>query len=213
MSDLEPIKRAPNRILNTHNTDKEVLVAYLMGKLDRTELSPKLEQKLNRMYTCADLIRKWGTRLRVEPMLIKYIQGATGEKISRQTARNIFDDTQEIFAVTNQSNSQQFWVDILLGEIMADKKKAAADGDHRAVATYDKLMKDTIKELMGTMDATIYERIQPPKVTLGYFPEELKVDKVLPDHELKKLIEKLKSKKRQKLYNQVEEAQIVPDNE
>ena len=210
---MDQIQKAPPKLLTIQNTDREKLVSYLRGTTDREQLSPTLQTHVDRMYICADLIRKWGTRLRVEPMLIRYIKDGTGETISRSTARNIFDDTQQIFAVTNQSNSQQFWVDILMGEIMADKKRAEADGDHRAVAAFDKLMKDTIKELMGTIDASIYERIQPPKIILGYYPEDLKVDKVLPDHELKKLLEKLTQKKRQKLYDQVEEAQTIDDEE
>lgn len=208
MSNLEPIKKAPIKLLTTHNTDNEIIVQYLLGNLPRTELSPKLQQKVDRMYICADLIRTWGTRLRVEPMLIKYIREGTGEEISRQTARNIFDDTQMLFGAT-QKSAQQFWVDILMGELMADKKAAKAAGDFRAVASLDKVMKDTIKDLMGSVDASIYDRIQPPRIILGYFPEDLNIDQVLPKHDLDKLIEKLKQKKRQKLYDTIQEAEVI----
>ncbi|REE01121.1 hypothetical protein [Marinoscillum furvescens] len=210
---MSDIQKAPPKLLTIQNTDRELLVSYLRGNIPRAQLSPTLQTHVDRMYICADLIRKWGTRLRVEPMLIRYIKDATGSTISRSTARNIFEDTQQIFSVTNQSNSQQFWVDILMGEIMATKKKAEAAEDYRAAVSALKVMKETIKELMGTMDASIYERIQPPKIILGYYPEELRVDKVLPDHELKKLIDKLTQKKRQKLYDQVEEAQTIEDEE
>ena len=69
---MSDIQKSPPKLLTIQNTDRERLVSYLQGNTDREQLSPKLQQHVDRMYICADLIRKWGTRLRVEPMLIKY---------------------------------------------------------------------------------------------------------------------------------------------
>jgi len=188
---------APNKLLTTHNSDDDKLVAFLLGKLERTDLSPKLEEKLENMNVCADLIRKYGSRVKVTRIL------QTNHDISRATAYRLFDDTQRIFGVS-QVHDQQFWVDVLLGSIMEDIRLARTKQDFRAVASLTRVMKDTIKEFLGSADASLYERIQPPKPVLGFFPDELKnPDIPKDDDELKKLIREFKKKKKDKLYSEL----------
>lgn len=199
----EEIKPATIKLLTTHKSDDDKLVLYLQGKLQRTELSPKMEEKLDRMLTCADLIRSYGSRQKVTSMM----QSITG--LSQASAYRIFDDTQRIFG-TSAAHDQQFWVDILLGQIQEEIKRARAEGDGKTVASLLKTMKETIKDLLGSGDAGLYDRIQPAVPVIGYWPEELRTKVTTDPEKLKKLIDNFKKSKRKKGYeDEAEEAQII----
>ena len=72
------------------------------------------------------------------------------------------------------------------------------------VASFTKVMKDTIKEFLGSADASLYERIQPPQPVLGFFPEELKnPDIPKDDKELQRMIAQFRKKKKEKLYSEL----------
>lgn len=182
MSD-DLIKRAPDKVLSTH-TDEDKIIAYLQGDTKRKRLSPKLQQKYDRYRHCSDLIRRYGSRLKVVPMMEKEYG------ISYAQASRDFVNTQRIFATTQETN-QAFWVDILIGMILEDRAKAIKNEDFRAAATMLRTFKETIKELVGPADVIPYEKLIPPKMVVGFFPETLNVDN--PDN-LDELIESFKKK-------------------
>lgn len=189
----EEIKPAVNKILTVSKTDDEKLVAFLQGKLKRTELSDALQREVERMHMCADLIRKYGSRLKVAPML-KELYG-----FGDQAAYSLFDRTMRIFG-TSTVHDQQFWTDILLGGIMQDIKNATAKQDFRSVASLRKTMLETIEKLMGSAEASLYENIQPVLPVIGFWPEELKTGVPSDPAELKKLIDKFKKEKKRKFF-------------
>lgn len=181
----DEIQKAPNKLLTTKNTDNEKLIWYLQGKLKRTDLSSKVEEKLDRIMQTSDLIRRYGSRMKVVPMLEKLFD------ISTPQAYRYFNDTQAVLATTEQHN-QTFWVDILLGDIRENIKKAQLKGDYKSVTALIKIQKETIKELLGDADAAKYDELNPPVPVLGFFPEELKVK--MPDN-LDALINEFKKTK------------------
>ncbi|MFY0628695.1 MAG: hypothetical protein JXR07_20550 [Reichenbachiella sp.] len=172
MNDI--ILPAKNIIMSTKTTDEDKIVMYLQGKLKRTELSKKMEEKLNRYNHCADLIKKYGSRLKVVPMMVKKFN-LPETSYSEPQAYKDFNATQQIFGTTQQHN-QQFWVDILLGQIMQNMKKARKAGDYKSVAAFTREMRTTIKELMGTADVIPYEKLVPPVPVVGFFPDSLNVN-------------------------------------
>jgi len=194
----DPIPKAVMKQLNRKNTDDEKIVKFLQGKLKRTELSETMEKELENMRIMADLIRKHGSRLKVTEMF-KNIQG-----VSDFTAFRLFEKTQRIFGATS-SHDQQFWVDILLGGLMEDIRLARAKGDYRSVATLRKTMMTTIKDLLGSADANIYERIQPQLPVLGHWPEQLKTGVPTDPEKLGKIINSFMNKRRKKAYNNLAE--------
>ncbi len=181
-------------------SERDEIIHYLMHPeiQDSYELSTALAEKLRRMESCADLTRTWGSRFKVIPILEKRFD------ISRQTARQLYDDTQIVFGVTSKL-TQQFWVDIVIGEIMEDKRKASLAGDHRAVASMQKNMAHVIEKLMGSIDTSIYEKINPPPIVIGYFPDKLKTPNLPSDSELDIIFKKLMKKKREKIYEDIAE--------
>jgi hypothetical protein len=194
---FDEIRMAPVKYLTTHNSDDDKIVLYLQGKLPRTEVKGKLEKQIKEIKDCADLIRTYGSRLKVTKML-------ESMGMSSSKAYTLFERTQRILG-TSSPHDQKFWVDILLGQIMENVKKAQAKGDFRSVASLMKTMQDTIKDLLGTADASIYERIQPPVPVIGFFPDEIKSDVPKDPEELKKIIEKFKNAKKAKFYKEIAE--------
>jgi len=187
---MSEIQRAPDKIITIHTSDDDLLIKHFRGKLERASLSTKLQEKADNMDACYQLIRKHVSRLKVIPLMLKLFKDSNGEAISQATAYRIYDDTQRIFGETDIKN-QKFWIDIELGEIEDDIRACRAIRDYRSVAALRKLKAEYIIN-MGSGDASLYEKIQPPEFVIGFFPRSMKV--ALPkDKELKELVsEKLK---------------------
>jgi hypothetical protein len=157
--------------LNT-KTDNEKIIEFLTQDGDDIKLSKTLQLKIERMDFCHDLIKKYGSRTRIAPLIMsKY-------HVSKAQAYRIFQDTQDVFGSTHRT-SREFWLDILLGFMMDSRQKATIKGDFRSVAAIEKNMASAIEKLAGTKESIPFEKIQPAPIMIGFFPETLKVD--LPD--------------------------------
>lgn len=153
-------------------TDNEKIIEYLLQDGDGINLTKTLQEKLSRMDFCYDQIKQYGSRLRVAPLLVnKY-------GISKAQAYRVIQDTQEVYGAT-QKTSREFWLDIILGFMIDDRKKALLKGDFRSVSAMQKNMITAIEKLAGTNESIPFEKIQPAPVMIGFFPDTLKVD--LPD--------------------------------
>lgn len=162
----DEIKPAKNKLLTTQNTDVEKIVLYLQGKLKRTDLSAKVQEKVDRMKTVSDMIKKYGSRLKVVPM-IERVYG-----LSSSQSLRIFNETLMVFSITaEQVKSRDFWIDILLGQIMVGMEKALKAGDYKAHASYVGKFKETIVDLVGDDEASKYDKIQPMPIVIGFYPE------------------------------------------
>ncbi len=177
---------APKIISRLDDIDRIIL--YLQDRTDKLKLSPRLDKLLENLQTTADLIRKYGSAHKVVPMLMKDI------KISRATAYRYYSDSQQIFAATTR-NDQKFHVDILLGQIEEKIREATLDKNHNAVAKLIREKRITIAELLGGAESELYEKLQLPRIRLGFYPELLNVE-IPPEEELKAWIEKMKKPKR-----------------
>jgi len=155
------------KLLNTHS-DKDKIIRHLQGD-DSFELSDALLEKLKRYECAADLIKQYGTRHKVVPMLIKIFG------ISKRAAYLDFEETQEVFG-TSSKNSKNFYIDMIFGMMVETRKKAYAKNDFKTAATVEKNMTDLVQGYFGDKDTPDYSLVQPPSFFLGFFPEELKTE-------------------------------------
>lgn len=156
----------------TTKTDNEKIIEFLVQEGDEIRISKKLQEKLERMDTCRDLIRKYGSRTRVANILVKSFS------ISRAQAYRLFQDTQDVFGST-QRTSREFWLDIILGFMMETREKALIKGDFRSAQATENNMAKAVEKLAGDKDTIPFEKVQPPQIMIGFFPETTKVE--LPD--------------------------------
>lgn len=182
-------------------TDVDLILHHLSDKSGESKLPEDLKKKLDRLHFCADLIRQHGSRLKVVPILRKKYD------ISQRQAYQDFQDTQEIFGSTPPS-SKDFWVDILLGFIMETRHAAFQKKDFRAVTAAEKNLFNTIAEFFKG-DQIPYDKIQPPPILLGFFPELSNVQ--IPadlDDQVKKLVAEKKIQ-----IERIPEAEIIEEEE
>lgn len=185
----------------TTKTDNEKIIEFLIQDGDEIRLTKKLQEKLDRMDHCRDLIKQYGARTRVANILMKNYQ------ISRAQAYRLFQDTQDVYGAT-QRTSREFWLDILMGFMIDDRQKALLKQDFRSVATIEKNMITAVEKLAGDKDTIPFEKVQPPQVIIGFFPETTKVE--LPDDweaQVKQII-----KPKRKIDQVMHDAQIVEED-
>lgn len=184
----------------TTKTDDEVIIEHLISD-DPKPLSKALQTKLERLDVCRDLIRQYGSRVRVAKILMNQF------KISRAQAYRIFESTQAVFGAT-QKTSREFWLDILIGFMIDDREKALLKKDFRSVASIQKNMITAVEKLAGDNKALPFDKVQPPPVMIGFFPELTKVE-LDPDWEdqVKELI-----KPKRKIDRVITDAEIVDEN-
>lgn len=197
IQDRFPEKRQEQLGLRT-NTEKIIL--YLQGKLGKAKLSPAMEERLNRMKQTSELITKYGGIKKVLPILCERFG------ISFPSARRLYRDSQDAYGSITHFN-RQYHIDTYIGMVMEGINLAKGAGDFKAYAKLLELHKEAIEKFMGTNEAEMYRKIQPPDFRIGVFPEELKLK---ADPNWKSKIEKLKQDK----YNDIEEAIVLePEHE
>ena len=170
--------------LTTHS-DADLIRRYLTEPSSDVELSDALKFKLNRLTRCADLIKQYGSRIKVTSALMKEFD------LSPNQAYHDFQDTQEVFGSTPR-NSRDFYLDILLGHITETRTKAMDKGDLKTVASCDKNMLLTIAEYFKN-ESIDWNKVQIPSITVGFFPQLSNV--VVPENwreQVNELIEKKK---------------------
>lgn len=180
----------------THfNTEADIdaLIAYVYG--DRETLSPEQIEKLKRLEQCSDLIRKHGSRLKVIPLMVKLFSKG-GKPYTAKKAQQDFDDTTELFGASKPT-SKNFWFDIVLGMMMETRQNAYVKRNYSAASIIEARILGAIKDFVGDSEAYPIEKLQPPRLELGFFPEQLKVD--MPANFEDQLAKLMESKKRKEL--------------
>lgn len=185
----------------TTKTDNEKIIEYLLQDGDGLKLSKALQDKLDKMDRCHDLIKRYGSRLRVVPVLMKTLN------VSKAEGYRIFQDTQDVMGSTMRT-SREFWLDILLGFMMDSREKASIKGDFKSVATIEKNMASAIEKLAGDNKALPFDKVQPVPVMIGFFPELTKV--VLPEDWEDQVKELIKPKR--KIDRVITDAEILEEN-
>ncbi|WBL42380.1 hypothetical protein PBT90_16715 [Algoriphagus halophytocola] len=184
----------------TTKTDDEIIIEHLISDNPKP-LSKALQTKLERLDECRDLIRQYGSRVRVAKILM------SNYKISRAQAYRIFESTQEVFGTT-QKTSREFWLDIIMGFMIDDRQKALIKQDYRSVSSIHKNMIAAVEKLAGDKDTIPFEKVQPPQILIGFFPETTKVE--LPDDweaQVKQII-----KPKRKIDQVMHDAQIIEED-
>jgi hypothetical protein len=181
-------------LINNEN-EEDVLLTYLVSDKP-VKLTSKQEERLKRYETCVDLIKQYGSRNKVVPVLMKRYQ------ITRRQAYRDFAATQNLFGAT-YNHEREFWIDIVLGEIQKTKSLAIMKKDGRAAAMADKNMLYTIERLMGDKEKLPFEEIQPAQILMGFFPENVNVEK-MSEEDIEAAFKRLSKPKRKKDLNVVD---------
>lgn len=183
-------------------SENAIITEYLLGKGNLTK-AQKL--RLKRCTDCADLIRQYGSRIKV----VTILQNLYG--INDSEAYQLYSDTQVIFN-TEKKDTRNFHVDILLGYIVETRNKAMAAKDFKTVAVCDKNYYSVIKDFFGTEDKPDYAKLQPPEFVMGFFPNTLNTP--LPNtKELAKQVQELLKVKKGGKAEHFDDAQEVNENE
>lgn len=199
----DEILPAPHKALTIHNTDDDIIVQYLQGNMDdRYKPSKKIQGKIDEMTTCHHLYKKYGSRRKTVMMMVA-IQGWSEKK-----AYTVWNRMNKIYPVVTH-HDQKLSLDILLEQI---QELYDDTDDDKVKAQLLKQKGELIRDQMGSADVSLYERIQPPQVILGFFPEQLKTDMSDKSSEEKlKIVEKFKTAKRKEA--EFEDAKIIGDEE
>ena len=165
-------------------TDADLIIAHLQGYGD--PLTERLEAKLRRLETIADLVRAHGSRLKIIPMIVK-IYGYDPKQAYRE-----FEETISIFGATT-AHSRPLWADIVLGFMISTRKLALKYHDFKTAAQVEKNMASIIEKLMGDADSgPSFADIQPPQINIAFLPEQLNVMSLTED-ELQKQLRRFKA--------------------
>lgn len=173
----------------TLRSDLDEILAHVQGKPGYEQISPALEEKLKRMQICRDWLAKYGGRQDVIPRI------RTEFGLSRAAAYALLEDTMEYYNTTGESKGRNVWVDIILSKIFETWRKAHAKNDFKTAAICEGRMIEVVDKFFGGFEAKMYERIQPPAILFGFFPELTNVE--IPDDletQVKKLIAEKKKK-------------------
>lgn len=186
----------------TTKTDDELIIEHLLQDGDKKPLSAALQKRFEMLDTCRDFIQQYGSRLRVTKLLMSTF------KISKAQAYRVFESTVFVFGSSQKSSSREFYLDIILGFIMDDRKKALLKQDYKSVAAMQKNMITAIEKLAGDSKALPFENVQPPQVMIGFFPELTKVQ--LPEDWEAQVKELIKPKR--KIDRVISDAEIMDEN-
>ena len=91
----------PIKILLSQKSDPDKIIDYLIHPNDQKyELTPALQDKLDKMRDCRDLIKKHGSRVTVVPILM------TEFNVSHSEAVRIYSETLEVFNATSSTSGR-----------------------------------------------------------------------------------------------------------
>lgn len=171
-------------ILNTQSqeTDLDKIIAARQDKTNSIQLTPALQRKLDMLEHCDDLIRMYVDRRKVITMLQKRFE------LSRERAIQLHRETITMYG-TMRSVDKQYFIDLLLNEVMSTKDMARKKYDVKAMASCDANLIKIAERLLPDDDKKLYEDFELPVIEAGFFPELLNVE--IPEN-LDEIVEKLK---------------------
>jgi len=138
--------------LTLHTPAQEIREFLIAENKDGYELSPDLEEKLDKIEFCRELIGNSVDELDLIAKLRKEF------KIGRTQAYNILYDTDKVF------NKRQILIDKTFSEIQKSISIAMAKQDAKALAACIKNKIEAIKAFYGDKETFEVANIQPPDV-------------------------------------------------
>ena len=190
------------RKLDTHD-DLDTIILHLQGRLGAYELSPKMEEIIKNMDVCRDLIRQYGSRGKVVPML------ETTLGIKKSTAEKLYVDTLHVFN-TSQASHRDFWIDTAMGLFMETRRKALAKSDMKSVTAAETNIARLIALMTDSKDAEIYARINVQRRIITFDPSLTGV--TLPD-DYEAAVESLIKKAKSRDLSSIPDAEEVKPND
>jgi hypothetical protein len=171
-------------------TDNDVIVEYLMGKLDK--ISVPLQKKLERMTDCDRLIKLYPRRSDVLNMLVSKYKLIYGEEeYSMRTAIRDYQSTQIVWGATVK-HDRAYHIDILFAEIAETREVAKRLGNPTAMAACDKTKMIAIKDFLGDKDTPDYSAIQVPDQIFSADLALLGMEKIPDEAQFMRELEKLR---------------------
>lgn len=200
--------------------DNDAIIDYLLGNRSHSELSKPQQRKLERLYTCKDLILQHGVKKKVLSIMMttyKDLYSKENKTYSRRTSESDYVATQEVFGTTAKHN-RDFHIEILLQEMAETRHMAKVTQNATALARCDANKAHMIEKFMGDKDTPDYSKVQVPVQIFGFNPnwlEAYKSGKMPSDDDLLeeiKLLEQVDEKKKLKFNpEKVELAKIIED--
>ena len=167
-------------------SDSDQINRFLLGQ--EANLTPALTKKLDRLQVAADLLRKFGSRMKVAGML----QKLWPTDCSRATSYRYIEEAQDVFA-PQQMASREFYVDVVMGMLFSTREKALAKQDLKTVAATEKNIMVGIAKFFGTSESLPIEKFQVPHYEVGFYPGL--VNSKLPDNYKELIAQILKVRK------------------
>jgi hypothetical protein len=152
------------------------IIQYMQDDSGSVELSPDLKRHYDAMMKCDDLIRQYGSKSKVIPMLQKMLD------VSRTTANIIFAETQTAFGSTAKYK-KHYWVPVVMDWLADARNRAIIAKDFKSLAHIIRSMVELMKQMPGDL-----EDAKPSTIIniLQYKPHSLGIQD-LNDDELEKL--------------------------
>ncbi len=185
--------------------DVSEIIMYLQDAKGNYELSPALQRKVELMTLCRDLIRQYGSRTKVVPMLMK--EESISPRLSHVQADRIFLETTYIFNTTQTSN-RDFWIDIAIGDIKESRRKAMIKPDLKVVAMCDANLVKLIALMTDSKEAEIYKQINIVPRVVRFDPGQTGVS--LPD-DWEQQIDRIVQRARMRDFTNIPEATVVDE--
>jgi hypothetical protein len=143
----------------TLQTDAEIIRNYLIGDIPNAELSPCLEEKLQRINHTRQLVSNYVPKHKVIEQLINDFG------INRNQAYNLYYETTVVYD-ERQIRIEKAFENIKNTRIVAQQKM-----DGKALAACDRNEINAIMTFYGDKETATYDSLQPPAVTVLFEPE------------------------------------------
>jgi hypothetical protein len=178
--------------------DLHTLIAWYQDTENSVRLTPKQEELRTRIDFCDNLIRKYGGRSKVVPMLEKHFH------IPKETAERIYGQTQT--ALNSQPKAtKDYWRDVATDWASEYRDRAILEGNLKAEGDAIKIMmKVRMLDREDTEDAAA--DMPPQTIIIQFQPNTLGLSEITEDEARRLLKEMMKPKRTNNLNLDIEEA-------
>lgn len=190
-------------------SDYSKILAWYQDTTDSVRLSPREEKTRDRMDFCDNLIRKYGARSQVIPMLIRKFS-EPGHEMSRKTAYQIYNMTELAFGSSSRA-SKDYWRDVLTDMAGELREQALLKGDLRTAAECLNIMGKFRR--LDKEDPAEEEKLQLPQTVIIQFQRHSLGLQSISEDEAKLILEEVLKPKRKQDYapNNIEEVEYVEE--
>jgi hypothetical protein len=128
-----------NLRLDNH-TDLDQIIKYYQDETGTYQLTPRQEKKREQLDFCDNLIRNYGSKIRVIPMLMKKFD------ITKAAADKLYSDTQKAFASVH-SHTKPYLLSVAFDWISDARNRAILAGDNKSLAHIVRTLVEHLKHI------------------------------------------------------------------